>query len=471
MSNGTARVRFRFLLALLALVTSLLGGPALAAPVLGSQQPPRAGPPDNERQNPPAYVPGELIVKYRPQAGIASARSTEERHGLRRIRQLALDSYSLVEVPPGQSAEQAAALLRQDPAVESAEPNAYRSIAFVPNDREYPSQWNFAQVQAQAAWEVTRGAGVVVAVLDTGVAYEDYQHYRQAPDLANTTFVDGWDFVNNDAHPNDDHGHGTHVAGTIAQSTNNGTGTAGLAFEASLMPVKVMDARGQGSCAIAAEGIKWAVDNGADIINISFGGSATCTAEREALDHAAARGVTVVAAAGNAGQGTVDFPAALEGVIAVGAVDAGQTRTYYSNYGQALDLMAPGGDLNADRNGDGLPDGVLQETFCNPAWDAGACAAPEPATFKYYALHGTSMATPHVTAAAALLIASGGATTPAAVRAALTETARDLEPAGWDPSTGHGLVQIRAALDKVAAPIGRPSSLPYKAYLPLTVTP
>ena len=158
-----------------------------------------------------------------------------------------------------------------------AEPNYIAKATFVPNDTFFSLQWHLDNtsnggIHAQEAWEFSTGAGVTVAVVDTGVAYENYQIYVQAPDLAGTTFVAGYDFINNDAHANDDNNHGTHVAGTIAQSTNNALGTAGVAFGATIMPVKVLAANGSGSYAAVASGIIFAADNGAQVINMSLSG-------------------------------------------------------------------------------------------------------------------------------------------------------------------------------------------------------
>ncbi|WP_157601429.1 S8 family serine peptidase, partial [Stigmatella aurantiaca] len=159
--------------------------------------------------------------------------------------------------------------IRQNPAVEFAEPmRAYRS-SYTPNDPDYGKQWNLKMIGMPQAWDSNRGKGVVVAVLDTGIAYEDHEDFKQVPDLKGVKFVQGFDFVNDDVHANDDHGHGTHVAGTIAQATNNGQGVAGVAFEATLMPVKVLNHFGSGTSADIADAIRFAADKGAKVINMS----------------------------------------------------------------------------------------------------------------------------------------------------------------------------------------------------------
>ncbi len=327
--------------------------------------------------------------------------------------------------------------------VEYAEPNYPRRAAWAPDDPIYPWQWHLDAVNAEGAWDMQPGgtSDVIVAVLDTGVAYETYDAFSLAPDLAGTQFVPGWDFVNGDAHPNDDNGHGTHVCGTVAQTTNNGSGVAGLAFGVSVMPVKVLDENGSGTVATLADGIYYAVDHGAHVVNLSLSGSGTSQTEADAIAYAYAHGVTVVCAAGNeyASGNPTQYPAAYDSTIAVGAVRYDQTRSWYSSTGAYLDIVAPGGDTSVDQNGDGYPDGVLQQTFSGSY-----------ANFVYGYYQGTSMACPHVSATAALLLSENRSLTPDAVRDALESTAVDLGTAGWDEAYGHGLLDAASALSAVA---------------------
>ncbi len=324
---------------------------------------------------------------------------------------------------------------------------------FTPNDDFFPYQWNLDNpgtggINMRDAWNISRGdPGVVVAIVDTGIAYEDFsdvintfrtEEYYQAPDLAQTSFAPGYDFVDNDDHPNDDNGHGTHVAGTVAQSTNNFQGTAGVAFRTTLMPVKVINDSGYGSSFDVADGIIWATDHGAQIINMSLGSRFSSTAIRNACQYAHDRGVTLICSAGNDSRSQVGYPARYgEYCIAVGATRYDETRTFYSNWGEELDLMAPGGDLNVDQNNDGVVDGILQQTF----------VGEDRSAFEYYLFQGTSMAAPHVSGVAALLIAEGVATTPDEIREALQSTAKDLGAPGWDQDTGWGLLDAHAALN------------------------
>jgi subtilisin family serine protease len=326
-----------------------------------------------------------------------------------------------------------------------------------PDDPAYPYQWHLPTVQAGEAWSTSTGQGVTVAVLDTGIAYEDYGAYRKAPDFATTAFAAGWDFVNADAHPNDDHGHGTHVAGTIAESTGNRAGGAGVAPGATLMPVKVLDDKGNGSDWAISQGLRWAADHGARVANLSIGGAAPSTVLADAVAYATAKGVTIVASTGNDG-GAVAYPAAYPSVIAVGAIRIDGSRPGYSNHGAGIDLVAPGGDLGVDQNRDGYPDGILQQTFTD--------GVPDRWCMCFY--QGTSMAAPHVSAVAALVLSASPVSTPAQVEAALVASARDLGPAGWDTASGHGLVQARAALLAVAPPEPAPAPV---AAAPVAIDP
>lgn len=363
------------------------------------------------------------------------------------------DRFTRVPVTGGDTIERVLSEYQKRGDVLYAEPNYIATSYAVPNDPYYGYQWHLDNatkggIHTEAAWNVTQGAGVTVAVVDTGIAYENYSIYYRAPDFASTSFVSGYDFVNNDSHPNDDNGHGTHVAGTVAQSTNNSVGVAGIAYKASLMPVKVLNKNGSGSYADVADGIRWAADNGAQVINLSLGGPSSSNALRDAVAYAYNKGVTIVAASGN-DNGAVGYPAAYdEYVIAVGATRFDEQRAPYSNYGSSLDIVAPGGDLNVDQNADGYGDGVLQQTFSG-----------NPRVFGYYFFQGTSMATPHVAGVAALVIANGNATSPNAVRAALETTADDLGIAGIDAYYGNGLVNAASALAYRAGPVDNPPTV------------
>jgi serine protease len=240
---------------------------------------------------------------------------------------------------------------------------------------------------------------VTVAVVDTGVACFDKGPFSRGSDLSGTRCEGGYNFVSDGAEAYDDQGHGTHVAGTVAQTTDNGKGAAGLAFCAKLMPVKVLNRFGWGTLANVAEGIRFAADNGAEVINLSLGGSGKSRILEDAVDHALGKGVVVVAAAGNSGK-SVGYPAGYEGVIAVSATDSNDNLAWFSSRGPEVAIAAPG--VN-----------VTQQTIC----DAGRNRCEIFGSFS-----GTSMASPHVAGAAAMMIGLGVAG-PQAVRAALASGA------------------------------------------------
>lgn len=392
----------------------------------------------------PRYCGGDLIVKFVDECPAEDRDWILARYGCVIARSCEGDRFHRVRIPPEETPERMVSLLETEDAVEYAELNYYASIYFVPDDPYYfPYQWDLQNdatggINMEAAWDIETGdPNVIVAVLDTGIAYEDYGDFRRAPDLAQTRFVPGYDFVNDDAHPNDDQGHGTHVAGTIAQSTNNDRGVAGIAFGCSIMPVKVLAGDGIGDYFDIARAIYFATENGAHVINMSLGSPDASRTIEQALAFAHASGVTIVCAAGNDFEdgNPPSYPAAYDDYcIAVGAVRYDDTRAYYSNTGAYLDVAAPGGDLLVDQNRDGYPDGVLQQTF-----------TIDPGTFNYYFFQGTSSAAPHVSGVAALLI-SQGLTDPDAVRAAIEGAARDVGPTGWDAQYGWGVVDAHAAL-------------------------
>jgi serine protease len=299
-----------------------------------------------------------------------------------------------------------------------------------PNDPKFGLQWHLGQIHAKDTWKAAQGDGVIVAVIDTGVA--------RVPDLAQTQFVPGFNFVNNTADATDDHGHGTHVAGTIAQSTHNGIGVAGVAFFAKIMPIKVLSARGSGSVSGIAEGIRWATDHGAKVINMSLGGGMNSSVLAKAVKYAHDKGVVVVCAAGNDGRGKVSYPAANVGAIAVAATQFDESTTFYSNWGKEIDVAAPGGNTRVDQNGDGFPDGVLQNTV----------VPGDTKRNDYLWFMGTSMASPHVAGVAALVV-SQGVTDPDAVEKVLKDTARMPKNAKNDGNRyGAGIVDASAAVKR-----------------------
>lgn len=317
-------------------------------------------------------------------------------------------------------------------------------------------QWHLAAIGAPDAWTVSRGEGVTVAVLDSGVAYENRGPYRRAPELAGARLAAGYDFVDDDPHPDDvppaggGRSHGTQIATIIAATAGNGIGGAGVAPEASIMPIRVLEPDLDGTARTIARGLRFAADHGADVANLSIAGARPSRVLREAVRYATGKGVTIVAASGNGGRPSVSWPAAYPEVVAVGAVGRDRRLTYYSDHGRALDLVAPAGVGGAgDSRGRGPSDGVLAQTLLGG-----------PARFCFCWMASTSAAAAEVAGVAALVIGARRARTPSEVRAVLRATARDLGPAGPDREHGAGLVQADAAVGAAdgAAAAAQPGS-------------
>jgi hypothetical protein len=351
--------------------------------------------------------------------------------------------------------------MKSRPGVLYAEMDQKVYAYFTPNDPQFATQWHLSKIQAEAAWDYDTteplyggDSSVVIAVLDTGIAYENYvdqsTSYQKAPDFSLTTFVSGYDFLNSDTHANDDNGHGTHVAATIAESTNNGLNGAGLAFSSSIMPVKVLDRNGVGNMSDIATAIDYAVANQADIINLSLGYTSPSQTLKEAVDRALAAGVVVVAAAGNDSRGSLSYPALYPGVIAVGALGRDDILSSFSNYGDGISLTAPGGDDS---------EYIWQESFSN--LDANGLPL-DYSTFNLVGYQGTSQAAPQVSAAAALLIARG--VSGMNVKTLLENAATDLGVTGYDTTYGYGRLDIARAfslyLNDATAPISTSTIIP-----------
>ena len=315
-----------------------------------------------------------------------------------------------------------------------------RSAAVTPNDPGYWLQWHLPAIEMPDAWETTSGSGVVVAVVDSGISLggDDLDCRPLAAEFNAITNVSG------PGSAADDNSHGTHVAGTVGQCTGNGVGVAGVAGNASLMAIKVLDASGNGYTSDTAQGIEWAASHGADVINLSLSSSCPSAIHFDAVDAAISAGVVVVAATGNDADeseydGQIGSPSCHPDVIAVGATDFNDDRADYSNWGVGIDVVAPGGDIGADENGDGRGDGVLQETF----------DSAEPTSWGLWWSQGTSMAAPHVSGTAALLLAANPAATAYQVKRALEVTAEDRGSPGWDMYYGHGLINADDAIDAI----------------------
>lgn len=321
----------------------------------------------------------------------------------------------VLSVPPG-TVEDAIAYLETQPNVLYAEPNyfVYADDTY-PSDPSFSLQYGLTNIRAPQGWDWATGAGwVTIAILDSGV---DYLH----SDLAGKV-LPGFDFVNGDSDAMDDNGHGTHVAGIAAAATNNGVGISGASWGANILPVKVLNASGNGTYVNVANGIIWATDHGAQVINMSLGGASPSIVLEDAVNYACTRGVVLVGSTGNSGGSLVLYPAHYAPVIAVAATDAGNNIAPFSNFGNQVDLAAPGDQIYSLYPGGG-----------------------------YGYRSGTSMSAPYVSGLAAILIGLPGNYNAGWVENQMETTALDLGAPGWDPYYGFGLIQMDVAI-QVAYP-------------------
>jgi len=346
----------------------------------------------------------------------------------------------------GETLDKVLAAYRSRPDVEYAELNPIISVCGTPNDPSYADQWALSKIHASEAWDTCRGSSeVIVAVLDTGV---DYDH----PDLQGNLwtneaereglpwvddddngYVDdirGYNFVSYTNDPRDDHGHGTAMTGIIAAVGNNGTDIAGVCWTARIMPVKVLGSGGDGTAADAVPAIYYAVANGADIISGSWGGAESSNALRDAIAYAHEEGVVVVAAAGNSGSGDPYYPAAYPEVISVAATDSGDQRWYLSNYGDWVDIAAPGREIVS-----------LRAMLPSQATRTGVLSR----------MSGTSLAAPHVSGTCALLLAADPFLRCDELHRILTATVDPIEPG---ICASNGRLNVAAALRAVIPPEG-----------------
>ncbi|HZT05656.1 MAG TPA: S8 family peptidase [Chloroflexota bacterium] len=416
------RVLLRVVLATGLVGLFLTGGPVAAPASHDFTAPPILSARDQD------LAPGEVLVRWRDDATADALAEV----GASVLDHVIDDHVTLLRVPIGEE-RRAAARLTVRPEVVWAQPNYVRSAQMMANDPLFPQQWGLQRIQTPDAWDVTTGtASVVVAVVDTGV---DLGH----PELQGK-IVDGRNFLEPDESPQDDGGHGTHVAGTIAATINNGMGIAGIAPGVSIMPIKVLKADGSGKDSTVAAGMRWAIDHGARIINMSFSGAEVSPALTEAVAYAQSKNVLLVVAAGNEGSSDPTFPAATDPVIAVGATDQADHRAYYSNFGDWIDIAGPGTNI------------------LSTYWDG---------TSTYRTDTGTSMAAPHVTGVIALLLSLHPEYSIPEVEAILRSTA---DPIG-DSGLGAGRVNAARAVAAAAQLPPTPTPPPPTAVATPTPTP
>lgn len=439
------------------------------------------------------FVPGEIIVRFKDDASVAKGAAgsaqvlglaakagaagrpmllglgdVQQRSQMRRALGISTSDVPLNQAPASEQVQlkhetiQAIKALRRRADVAYAEPNYIRTATAIPNDEFYPRQWHYPLINLPQAWDITTGSSnVIVAVIDTGVLLEH-------PDLRGQ-FVAGYDFIKDPINALDGDGidsnaddpgdqgptgssfHGTHVAGTIAATTNNTSGVAGVAWGAKVMPLRALGKLGGTSYDIL-QAVRYAAglindsgkvpDKPADIINLSLGGSGSSQAEQDVFKQARVQGVIIVAAAGNEASSTAFYPASYAGVISVSAVDAAKSLAYYSNYGANIDVAAPGGDTRKDINGDGFPDGILSTRGDDTERRKDSTA---PIQYTYSFLQGTSMAAPHVAGVIALMKAVNSKLTPDWVDTQLIN-GKLTQDIGDPDKYGHGLIDASKAV-------------------------
>lgn len=383
---------------------------------------------------------GEMLVKFKSGVNRNKVSALAVSRKCSVLKELKMPGIYKIKVPQDKTIEEMIEIYKADPEVEYAEPNYIRR-AFLPNDTNFNLQWGLhntgqpvgsppgagtvdIDIDAPDAWTIeTGGSEIIIAILDSGV---DIDH----PDLVDN-------LMDNDPSTDDDYGHGTHVAGIAAGKGNNGTGITGVCWDCNIMSIKVIDQNGEGTSADIIDGIKDAANDEADVINLSLGGAGGGEAEQAAVDYAFSRGCVIVASMGNVDAQQINYPAACNNVIAVGAINKFGVRcsttdwgtpeepTMGSTYGSYIDLVAPGDDIYS----------------CTYDGDYGY-------------MSGTSMACPFVAGACALLLSWDNNKTPSEIMQILGETAVDVTTGkaseGWDIYTGSGTINVHEALIKIS---------------------
>jgi type VII secretion-associated serine protease mycosin len=389
-----------------------------------------------ENRDTPRYA-NRMVVKFKSGATEGQIRSVRTRFRLSSIREIGELGISCLSLPAGANTTSTIAALQSQPGVAYAEPDFIfssptpvrststrkRHVAAATTDPELSQQWGMMKIGMPKVWQTNAGrVDVIVAVVDTGV---DLRHPDLAPNL-----VPGYNVLPDASGPDDDHGHGTHVSGIIAAAANNGIGIAGVAPHCKIMPVKVLGADGKGDTQNIVAGIVWAANHGAKVINMSLGGTGGSRALMEAVQYAQSKDVVCVAAMGNDGKNSQEYPGGYPGVIAVGATDEQDQITDFSNFGSWISVCAPGQDILST-----LPTHIVTVN------------REEGKETSYDSMDGTSMASPFVAGVAALIRSQFPNLTAAQVKQRIERTSDDLGPAGFDVHFGFGRVNAaRAAL-------------------------
>ncbi len=381
------------------------------------------------------YADDRIIVKFQEKAKAQQMLDSLQVMGLKEIKKLDNLGVYVLSIPEGTDPEEISRALESHPDILYAEPDYIAYATAKPNDKYFAYQYYLlnegqeyytgrrgkagADIKATDAWEREEGSqDVIIAIIDTGV-------YLQHEDLKEK-IVPGYDFVNEDTDPSDDHWHGTHVAGIASASTNNGIGVAGVCWNAKIMPIKVLDSTGSGYYSWIAHGISWAVDRGVKVINLSLGGESSSTTLEEAINYAFSKGVVCVASAGNDRNTRVLYPAAYQNCIAVGATNPFDEDSGWHSKGPEIDVSAPG-------------EWILS-TF-NPEY--------ENLNYNYVYASGTSMATSIVSGLAGLIFSKNPSLSSKDLMNLIKYTADDVNSLifrGVDEYLGYGRINARTAI-------------------------
>jgi hypothetical protein len=365
--------------------------------------------PRGQVPHPEKHIQGRVLVQPRPGLSLTELDNIIKPHGARRGEVIKQINVHVIELPPQANAVAVADALRKNRHLKFAELDGVLEPAFLPNDPQYAGSWYLPKIGTPTAWDSAQGAGVTIAILDTGV---DATH----PDLQ-AQIVPGWNFYDGNNNVADVHGHGTSVAGIAAAAGNNSIGTASVSFRSKIMPMRVTDTAGNGFFSLIASAVTWAADNGARVANVSFLGLSTSSSVDSAAQYMRSKGGVVVTSGGNTG--ALRTEPVLASLTVVASTDDSDVRAGSSSWGDYIDVAAPGLAILTTLRGGG-----------------------------YGYIAGTSAASPVAAGTYALMMSAKAGLAPATYDSILFSTALDLGAAGWDQYFGNGRVNAAAAVAK-----------------------